>query len=131
MYIWAISRYKISNQKSETDTGAKWKENCARQREENWVYSVSNSSHSVHCLSEIHAKVTIFRVGSRARTFCMFYSVFHHITHKSLPPITWRGTDRICFQEILQRYQLKKVVVHWLESCFEYGYYGIEWHCRL
>ena len=53
-----------------------------------------------HCLSEIDAKVTIFRVGSKVRTFCMFYSVFHHITHKSLPPITSRGTDRICFQEI-------------------------------
>ena len=81
------------------------------------VYSFSSSSHSIHCLSEIHAKVTIFRVGSRARTFCMFYSVFHHITHKSLPPITSRGTDRICFQEILQTYQFKlgsREILIWL-----------------
>ena len=69
-----------------------------------------------HCLSEIDAKVTIFRVGSKVRTFCMFYSVFHHITHKSLPPITSRGTDRICFQEILKTYQFKPGCYNTLHS---------------
>ena len=77
---------------------------------ENSANSFPSTQAVFHCLSEIHAKVTIFQAGSKVywskvRTFCMFYSVFRHITHKSLPLLLGEQQTEFCFQQIFETCQ--------------------------
>ena len=81
-----------------------------RKIKENSANSFPSTQAVFHCLSEIHAKVTIFQAGSKVywskvRTFCMFYSVFRHITHKSLPLLLGEQQTEFCFQQIFETYQ--------------------------
>ena len=78
-----------------------------RKIKENSANSFPSTQALFHCLSEIHAKVTIFRAGSKVywskvRTFCMFYSVFRHITHKSLPLLLGEQQKEFVFNNFLK-----------------------------
>ena len=78
-----------------------------RKIKENSANSFPSTQAVFHCLSEIHAKVTIFQAGSKVywskvRTFCMFYSVFRHITHKSLPLLLGEQQKEFVFNNFLK-----------------------------
>ena len=106
-----------------------------RKIKENSANSFPSTQAVFHCLSEIHAKVTIFQAGSKVywskvRTFCMFYSVFRHITHKSLPLLLGEQQKEFVFNNFLKLTkkldEVNEVAAYIWKLSFSYKYIG-EW----